>query len=108
MPPFRQQARPVHRTAGARWLPWALKRLLATALVAYVASYTYLYERGVAEADAIGYPFFFYVSFESVTADRDLTRHYQLRTLYAPINRAHRSWFRGRDPCGGITWGLSR
>jgi hypothetical protein len=105
MPSARRQ---VQRPPGGGWLGWAVKRLLASALLAYVASYVYLYERGVAEADAIGYPFFFYVSIESLAADRDLTRHYQLSVLYEPINLAHRRWFRGRGPCRGIIFGFSR
>jgi hypothetical protein len=108
MSPHPRKAKAHPPAPGGGWLRWALTRLALAALLAYVASYVYLYERGVAEADAFGYQFFFYTSFETVLAERDLTRHYQLRTLYAPINRAHRSWFGGRDPCGGILWGLSR
>jgi hypothetical protein len=105
-PPWK--AKSAHRNGGG-WLRWALTRLALVALLAYVASYVYLYERGVAEAAALNSPGFFYVSWETVVAGQgDLTVHQQLRTLYAPINGVHRSWFRGRDPVGGITWGLSR
>jgi len=107
MLPSPRDTRPATRAAGGGWLGWALKRLALAALLAYVASYAYLYQRGVAEADAVGSPYFFYVPVQRI-ADGDLTHHYQLLALFEPINRPHRSWFGGREPCRGITFGLSR
>ena len=80
------------------------------ASVRYIASYAVLSRRGMAEQrDKHHGPFFFYVPIEEVgPSSPGLSRHYQLRELYAPINAIDRAWFGGGTPCGGITWGLNK
>ena len=96
--------------AGWTWrrrFRWAAA--IAGALVGtYVGSYAALYRRGVAEADANGYPYIFYVPWADVAARRDTTLQHQiLGPLYEPLNDAHRRWFGGRSACRCITFGLS-
>ena len=93
---------------GKRWL-WCALVALVLVLAAYVGSYAYLSRRGMAEARAGGFPYFFYVPLREIGPDSSgENRHYWLRRLFAPINRIDRAWFGGGDPCGGMTWGLSR
>ena len=62
------------------------------------------------EARARGDPaIFFYVPIAEVgPGTPGLSRHYQLSTLYAPLNALDRAWFGGAQPIGGMTWGLSK
>jgi hypothetical protein len=85
---------------------WAAVVGLLVAL--YVGSYVALYRRGVAEADAYGYRYFFYVPFADVVSARSTTRqHRVLLWLYGPLNDLHHRWFGGRDACRSITFGPS-
>jgi hypothetical protein len=80
----------------------------ALALAVYVGSYAHLSRRGMAEARAGGYPFYFYVPRAEVGPESPgLLRHYRLLRLYEPINRLDRAWFGGGSPCYGIMWGWS-
>jgi hypothetical protein len=89
-----------------RWL-WCV--LLALVLGGYVGSYAYLSRRGMAEARAGGYPYFFYVPLREIgPGSPALDRHHWLLRLYGPINRLDHKWFGGGDPCTGITFGLRR
>jgi hypothetical protein len=95
----------------SRWLVrTAVALALGLSLLAvYSVSYYHLSRRGMAEARAVGSPFFFYVPMREIgPSSPGLSHHYRLREFYAPINRIDRAWFGGGTPCGGITWGLSR
>ena len=87
-----------------RWWRWAVVVCLLAAL--YVGSYAALYRRGVAEADAYGYRYFFYVPFADIVAARGTTREHQaLLWLYGPLNDLHHRRFGGRDACRSVTVG---
>src|SRR5262245_41492985 len=93
---------------GKRWF-WCALVGLVVVLAGHGGSYAYLSRRGLAEARAGGFPFFFYVPLREIGPDSPgLNRHDRLRRLFAPINRIDRAWLGGGDPCGGLTWGLSR
>jgi hypothetical protein len=81
--------------------------VLAASLVAYLGGYAALYHRGVAEADAIGMPYFFYVPLADVARQRGVPdQHALLVRVYEPLNRVHQRWFGGRSACHGITLAL--
>jgi hypothetical protein len=76
-------------------------------LALYIGSYAALYRRGVAEADAYGFPYFFYVPVADVAAARGTTSQHQLLgILYEPLNMAHCRWFGGRAACRCVMFGL--
>jgi hypothetical protein len=93
---------------GKRWL-WCALLALAMLLGGYVGSYAYLSRRGMAEARASGFPYFFYVPLREIGPDSPgENRHYRLLRLFDPINRIDQAWFGGGDPCRCVLWGLSR
>lgn len=78
------------------------------ALALYVASYAYLSRRGMAEAAASGWTYFFYCPLADVKPHNNLPRQHRWAVeVYAPLNRLDRAWFGGGTPCRGVTWGLS-
>ena len=83
--------------------------LLAVTLLSYVGSYALLYQRGVAEVDALGgsEDYFFYVPIRSINESHDLTLHLRRRTFYSPLNWLHCQWFHGRSACLCVLWDLS-
>jgi hypothetical protein len=90
----------------SRWCRWAA--VVGLLAVTYVGSYAALYRRGVAEADAYGYRYFFYVPFADIESARGTTRQHQmLLSLYGPLNDLHHRRFGGRDACRSITFGSS-
>ena len=90
---------------NVRW-PLAVVGLL---LVVYVGTYYRLSRRGMAEAQAVGFTYFFYCPVTDLTHGEDLpVQHILSCALFDPINRLDRAWFGGEIPCSGITWGLSR
>ena len=96
---------------GRPW--WRRWRRLAFAVLAvqfaYVGSYAVFYSRGVSEADAVGFPYFFYVPVADVIEARGVTRRHEvLKTVYEPLNELHVRWFGGRSACGAITFGFSK
>ena len=54
--------------------------------ILYVGSYYSLSRRGMREAPVYGICGFLYVSFDEANRARDLSRHYWLSILFAPIN----------------------
>ena len=88
---------------------WWLAAVLVLLLVVYVGSYVYLSRRGMAEAAAAGWPYFFYCPLEDVVPFENLPRQHTLaKDLFEPLNQLDRAWFGGGQPCGGITWGLGK
>lgn len=87
-------------------------RLLAAALgllLAYVGTYVYLSRRGMAEARAIGFEFFFYCPVSDLRRYEDLpVQHGLAVAVFDPVNRVDRAWFGGGTPCRGVSWGFSR
>ena len=92
---------------------WRRWRRLAIAVIvlqsAYSGSYASFYYRGVSEADAGGFRYFFYVPVSDVMEARGLTRqHVVLGTLYEPLNELHMDWFGGRSACRCVMFGRTQ
>ncbi|HJZ54666.1 MAG TPA: hypothetical protein VKE74_06885 [Gemmataceae bacterium] len=89
-----------------------MRRLLAVVallLVVYIGAYYHLSRRGMAEAQAMGFSYFFYCPVADLTPGEDLPwQHILPYVLFDPINRLDRAWFDGGTPCRGVSWGLSR
>ena len=81
--------------------------VLASLLASYVGSYYRLSRRGMAEAAEYDMVSFLYVPAAEVFTSKDLSRHYLLCRLYAPLNWVDRVVFGGDYPVGGITFDLS-
>ncbi len=74
---------------------------------AYVGDYYHLSRRGMREAAEYGIPGFLYVPVREAAATEDLGRHYELATLYAPLNWVDRAIFETPSPVICIMWRLS-
>jgi hypothetical protein len=84
--------------ASAAWL-----------LVLYVGAYAYLSRRGMAEAAALGSPYFFYCPVSDIAPGEELpAQHRVCIAVFDPINQLDRRWFGGGDPCRCVLWRLSR
>jgi hypothetical protein len=87
------------------------RMLLAVALtavvMAYVGSYYRLSRRGMREAAEYGIAGFLYVPFEEAAEHEDLSRHYALMTVYAPLNWLDRALLGAPGPTVCIMWRLS-
>ena len=60
------------------------------------------------EAKIYGMKGFLYAPAEEVFAEKDLSRHYALARLYAPLNWVDQTLLGSEGPVRGITWGLSK
>jgi hypothetical protein len=88
---------------------WWLAAVVGLLLVLYVGSYVYLSRRGMAEAAAAGWPYFFYCPMADVVPYQNLPRQHRLALdLFDPLNKLDRAWFGGGQPCHGITWGFGK
>jgi hypothetical protein len=89
------------------WLRWAA--VFCLLLAVYVGSYIYLSRRGMAEAAATGWRYFFYCPVADVVPYQNLPLQHRLALkVFDPINQLDHAWFGGGTPCHGITWGLGR
>lgn len=83
--------------------------MAAVLAAGYVGSYAYLSRRGMAEARAVGSPYFFYVPMHQIgPASPGLDWHYRLVTFYDPLYQVDHTWLGTPSPVRGMTWGLSR
>ena len=98
------------RAKPKRRLPvrYVVGTALAALLFVYVTSYYHLSRRGMREAKIYSMPGFLYVPTEELFETRDLSRHYTLARLYAPLNALDQALFGAQGPIRGITWGLSK
>jgi hypothetical protein len=88
---------------------WLLLVLIVTFLfVPYVGSYYHLSRRGMEEAKAYHMKGFLYVPADEAFTRRDLSQHYFLMRLYAPLNWLDQTLFGSDGPVRGITWRLSK
>ena len=94
------------RWTRRQWVAFAAT-VVVLLLVGYVGSYAYFYRRGVAEADAVGLPYFFYAPVAEVFSRNPSRQQEWLGPLYKPVNHLHRSWFGGRAQCSGFTMWLA-
>lgn len=85
--------------------------ILATGIAlfaAYLGSYYHLSRRGMREAKIYHMKGFLYVPAAEVFAEKDLSRHYALSKLYAPLNWVDQELFGSDGPVRDIMWGLSK
>jgi hypothetical protein len=83
--------------------------IVAGALAMYFGSYLALSRRGMAEIQALGGKYFFYVPADKVFASQEWElAHYILMRVYEPLNYLDRALGTGKSPCHGFTRGLSR
>ena len=94
----------IRRWNWGQWVAFAAT-VVVLLLVGYVGSYAYFYRRGVAEADAVGYLYFFYAPVADVDPQRPNDQQSWLGPLYSPVNHLHIDWFGGRSQCRGFTIG---
>jgi hypothetical protein len=94
-----------HRN-GLRWL-FVLALVVVSLLSAYVGTYYRLSRRGMAEAAECNMSGFLYIPMSEAIETEDLSKHYVLCTIYAPLNWIDRQFFGGDYPISGITFRLS-
>jgi hypothetical protein len=88
---------------------WLLLAAALALLTGYIGGYAYLSRRGMAEAEATGFTYFFYCPIADLRPGDDLPAQHRLcLPLFDPLNRLDRRWFGGRDACRCVLWGLSR
>jgi hypothetical protein len=98
-------------TPKRRWFRFTLRTLfvavtLVSLVLAYAGSYHRISRLGLKEAQAQGWGdmnAFWYVPQRDI---EDRSRHYRLRTLYAPANFVDCALFGGPSPAQGGTWAL--
>jgi hypothetical protein len=92
-----------------RLLGWLAVAAATALLPVYVASYAYLSRRGMAEARATGFTYFFYCPVADLRPGEELpAQHRVCLVLFGPLNQLDRRWFGGPDACRCVLWGLSR
>ncbi|MBI3464254.1 MAG: hypothetical protein HY000_14540 [Planctomycetes bacterium] len=80
---------------------------VACVVLLYVGSYYRLSRRGLAEARELGIDGFLYVPYNEAAKTEDLSRHYLLAMLYAPLNWLDQEVFGCDAPIRCIMWRLS-
>ena len=92
----------VRRWNRGQWVAFAAT-VVVLLLVGYVGSYAFFYRRGVAEADAFGYSYFFYAPVAEAFSRNPSRQQAWLAEFYSPANQLHHLWFGGRAQCRGFT-----
>ena len=100
------------RVVRAHRFRFGLRTLLvavaaAAVLLSYVGSYYRLSRRGFAEAHEVGLAGFLYVPFDEAAATKDLSHHYWLAMVYAPLNWLDQRLFGADGPTQCVMWELS-
>ena len=94
-----------------RYVGQGRRLALAVVLVlfaVYVGTYYHASRRGMREAKQFNMCGFLYVPAEEVFARQDLSRHYAMAQIYAPLNWVDREVFGADGPARCILFGLSK
>ena len=84
------------------WLPVVLVLALC-----YVAGYYHLSRHGLAEAAPLGVEGFLYMPLDEAVASKNLSQHYLLSSIFAPLNLLDRQLFGTPGPVKCILFDLS-
>jgi hypothetical protein len=99
---------PIFEKSPVRW-QWRVVFWIIALMILYVVTYTHLSRRGMDEAKAGGYPFFFYCPNSDVVAGQELpVQHCLCLWLFSPINLIDRCCFGGSEPCTCVLRGLRK
>lgn len=97
----------IRRWNWGQWVAFAAT-VVVLLLVGYVGSYACFYRRGVAEADAFGYPYYMYAPAAEAFSRSPNRQQAWLSEFYKPANQIHHDWFGCRSQCYSFTLGPAR
>ena len=86
---------------------WIWVAMVSFVVAIYVGSYITLRTRSIAEASPLNFEGFLYVPLNDVMASHDLSTHYFLSYVFAPLNYVDRALFGGPGPVRCILFDLS-